>query len=359
MWDDFVTASDDAWLFHLSDWMAIESESSRSLAFFIEENGKTVGIFPLYLGQRRYAGLVPSRILHTGRGRSGPAFDPALGPKRRVAIAREMFSHVDALARQHRVDRLEVRLPTLAPNHLPPRRAHDDPLSRYDAFVPLKYGRDLGATTIVDKIVPLDRPQDDLFSEVDDDCRKAIRKAKKSGVTVTPATARADMADYHRLHALTYGRSGAAQLPLAHFESLWDRFASNRRMVVLFAEHEGRRIGAMIILMFRDAATYWAGASDWAYQQMRPNNLLMWEAILWAQQHPCRWFELGPLFPFGDASAKATRIGRFKDQFGGQRFALYEGAKNYRSARIAALEGVDAAAAAIRRLATSRRSSSP
>ena len=357
MWDDFVTASDDAWLFHLSDWMAIESERAESFAFSVQEGTRLIAVFPLYMSTRRYGGVIPSRVLHTGRGRAGPAFHPELEVSRRTAIGRDMFSHIDGVARRHGVDRVEVRLPTLAPNHLPPLRPNDDPLTRYFTPVQLKYGRQWTPATVVDKIVRLDRCEDDLFSDLDRDCRNAVRKAKKNGVAVVEATRREDMDEYHRLHIQTLGRSGGHGEPLSSFQTLWDRFGRSGRMAVLFAEEGGRRIGAIILLCFREAVTYWAGASDRSFQHLRPNNLLLWEALRWAKQRDFRWFEVGPVFPFGEPAAKATAIGRFKDQFGGERFGLYEGAKNYRPLRVAALEMADAAIDAARRFARAGSSS--
>src|SRR4051812_1087138 len=70
-WDTFVLHSGDAWLFHLTDWIRIESTNEPSVSFAIEAEGQLAGVFPLYLSKRKSAGFLPLRVLHTGRARSG------------------------------------------------------------------------------------------------------------------------------------------------------------------------------------------------------------------------------------------------------------------------------------------------
>jgi len=346
-WDAFVTASNDAWLFHLTDWIRVEEQNDRSVSFLVEADGGIVGIFPLYLGRRKYAGVVPVNLLHTGRARSGPALAPGLGENQRRSVLQYMLQHADTIATEHRVSSLEIRLPSLAPSYLPPLRSHVSPLSYFGPFSPIKYGRELGRSMTLDRIVCLDAPSDTLWMELDDDCRKAIRKARKQGVVVTPAQSREDVADYHRIHVENYRHTGARVLPLAHFERLWDAFHQRGCLELLFAESAGQRVAGLLMLSFRDGATYWAGSSLVAFQHLRPNNLLMWEAMMSAKDRARRWFELGPTFPFASPESKTRRIGRFKEQFGGEDLYLYEGVRSYWPVTIASLEILDAVAAGL------------
>src|SRR5712692_2963167 len=96
-WDDFTSRSDDAWLFHRSEWMRIESARDQSVSFLVESDRAIAGIFPLYLGKRQYVRVFNTRVLHTGRARSGPALASSLSPKTRRAVYQQMFAHVDAL----------------------------------------------------------------------------------------------------------------------------------------------------------------------------------------------------------------------------------------------------------------------
>ncbi|HEV3139163.1 MAG TPA: GNAT family N-acetyltransferase, partial [Vicinamibacterales bacterium] len=318
-----------------------EAERTASLSFCVEMDGALVAVCPLYRSRRRYAGVLPISVLHTGIGRAGPAIAAGIDEPRRTEILAATFAYIDGLAAQQGAARLEIRLPTLARNALPPRRTAINPLVGHGFSAGVKYGRALHQAAPVDKIVRLDKPIETLFAAMDSDCRKAVRKAKKNGALAVESTAREDLRDYHRFHLETYRRSGAAVLPLAQFERLWDAFYDRGFFRLFFAEHEGRRIAGLIMLSFGVGATYWAGSSEAAFQHLRPNNLLMFHAISTAKEQGRGWFEVGPTFRSADPRSKQALIGRFKNQFGGESFPLIEGAKNYRPLMISMLELLD------------------
>jgi lipid II:glycine glycyltransferase (peptidoglycan interpeptide bridge formation enzyme) len=52
-------------------------------------------------------------------------------------------------------------------------------------------------------------------------------------------------------------------------------------------------IAGAVFLHFKDTVTYKYGASDRHYLSLRPNNLIMWEAIKWYGRHGYRNLDLG------------------------------------------------------------------
>jgi serine/alanine adding enzyme len=54
-----------------------------------------------------------------------------------------------------------------------------------------------------------------------------------------------------------------------------------------------RPIAGAIYFYFGEKAIYKYGASDRIYQHLRPNNLIMWEAIKCCKQNGCKHFSLG------------------------------------------------------------------
>jgi hypothetical protein len=327
--------------------MAIEAETARSVAFAVRLDGRIVGICPMYVGRSKYAGVIGANTLNTGMARSGPALADGLTTECRHRVYEAMFDHLDTLRRRHRIDRLLVRLPAMAPAYLPPQRPDVNPLTRIRPLSPVTYRGSLTSSQMVDKIVDLAVDVDRLWSGLDSNCRKAIRKARAGGVTVREAGSIEDVRVYHALHVQTVGRSGAPTLPVSHFEHLWTAFHRAGHLRLFLALHEGRSIAGLVALGFKHAATYWAGGSDYQFQSLRPNNLLMWHAMISARESGCRWFELGPMFPSADPSWKMARIGRFKDQFGGDAYSLFEGSFDWRPAKMALLDLLDARAGAL------------
>jgi lipid II:glycine glycyltransferase (peptidoglycan interpeptide bridge formation enzyme) len=329
-WDRFVHASPDAWLFHLSPWIELETSSARSVSFMVTSGAEPVAICPLFLTRRKYAGVLSLNVLHTGRARSGPALAPNLAPKRSRDILRAIFQRIDDLARTHRVDRLELRLPTLAPSSLPPLRQHYNWLSMYRPFEPLVYGHSLRKGGAVTQIISLAETADQLWANLKQECRTAIRKAQQGGVTVSAATSSTALDEFRAIQADTYSRTGATMLPAEFTERMWSAFQPSGCLELLRAEYSGEPIAGQMILKYKDAATYWAGGSLAQHQHLRPSNLLMWEAISCARQRGLKWFEVGPTFPYADPDAKVRTIGMFKEHFGGQPYTMYEGSFSYR-----------------------------
>jgi hypothetical protein len=76
------------------------------------------------------------------------------------------------------------------------------------------------------------------------------------------------------------------------------------------ASYQGRPIAASMFLHFRPRAIYKFGASDLSFQHLRPNNLVMWEAIRW---YAGQGFDS---LDFGRTSMANEGLRRFKLGFG-------------------------------------------
>src|SRR5437868_13055036 len=85
-WDGFVESCQQAWLYHSTSWIAIESETTRCVAFLVRLDGRIVAICPIYVGRSRYAGVIGVNTLNTGRARSGPALADNLSPSARRSV---------------------------------------------------------------------------------------------------------------------------------------------------------------------------------------------------------------------------------------------------------------------------------
>lgn len=325
-WDNFVNTSNDAWLFHLQDWIKIEEkEGYRNCSFMVQsKNGNPLAIFPLYLYRKRYVGgILPEKVAHTGHGRSGPALNPDLGENERKVVLNLMFSHVDRVAEDNKAVELNVRLPSLAPSY---------PLSERFPMSPLiSYG--LTDDVMVEKVIDLNRTEDEIWDDMEARCRYDIRKYNKHDITIRQAESMREVKDYHELHAETFKRTGAKVRPLRYFEDIWSAFHDKGCVTFFFAEKNDEKIGSVIILSYKSRATYWAGATKTKYQGIPASTALLWHAVRWAKANKIEWFEVGPFFPNYPRDSKMYKIGKFKEQFGGQTRRMHEGTKIYNRKR--------------------------
>jgi CelD/BcsL family acetyltransferase involved in cellulose biosynthesis len=321
-WDRVAARSPEAWLFHRADWLELERHEAGThpLSFGVRDGGELVAIVPIYLQRRRLAPGLRRDVLTTGHARAGPALVPGLSERRRKKILRAIGAGLDELAARRQADALEIRLPPLAPANLPPLRPSVNPL--------IALGLD--DQLVVGKLVALQRDEEQLWRDVEPPFQRMIRQARRHGLQVVERSDMDAAAVFHTLHAATYARTGAEARPLSYFRYLWARFVQGGHGQALFVESDGRPIAAMLLLASAPGATYWAGCSDPAMVHLRPNHLLMWEAIRWARSAGLAWFELGPI-PRGQfVSAKLRALGRFKERFGGEYMYEFAGTRAYR-----------------------------
>jgi hypothetical protein len=126
---------------------------------------------------------------------------------------------------------------------------------------------------------------DFLFARFESSCRRAIRKAQKSGLTIETAQSREALLDYYGLHCITRKDHGLPPQPLAFFLNIHQHVLSQNQGMIVTARHEGRPVASAMFFHAGPDVIYKFGASDAAGQELRANNLVMWEAIQWCARN--------------------------------------------------------------------------
>jgi hypothetical protein len=127
--------------------------------------------------------------------------------------------------------------------------------------------------------------------------RRNIHKAEKEGVTVAIERSRDALAAFYRLHCGTRRHHGLPPQPWSFFEKIYEYIIAAGKGFVALAGYQNRWIAGAIYALYRDQAIYKYGASDRRSQHLRPNNLVMWEAIRWCCSHAVRSFSFGRTEP--------------------------------------------------------------
>ncbi len=120
-----------------------------------------------------------------------------------------------------------------------------------------------------------------------------IRKAEESGVETKICTSLESVQIYYRLHCLTRKRLGVPPQPFQFFRNIHEFIVSKNKGFVVIASFDNQPVAGAIYFHFGQEAIYKYGASDYAYQHLRANNLVMWEAIKWFSLHGYRSFSFG------------------------------------------------------------------
>ncbi|MDD5416960.1 MAG: GNAT family N-acetyltransferase [Candidatus Aenigmarchaeota archaeon] len=134
---------------------------------------------------------------------------------------------------------------------------------------------------------------DTIWKEMDKKHRNAIRKAEKDGLKVREGTEN-DLRAYHRLKMrLSAKKYGIPSEPLLFYQKMWEEMHKKNLVKLFVAEYEGKIIGGIILLMHKDEILYFSGAADEKYLNVKPYNLLVWEAIKYSLKNRYKYFNFG------------------------------------------------------------------
>ena len=169
--------------------------------------------------------------------------------------------------------------------------------------------------------IPLeDRSLDDVFAGFNQQWRRNVRKAEKSGVQVRLGS-REDLAAFHRVYVETAERDRFTPRGQVYFERMWDALNSNgddyHEMTLHLAEYDGHLAAATILIRVGDRAWYSYGASTTADRDVRPSNALQWHMITRAHEAGCRVYDLRGISATLDPKNHLIGLVRFKVGSGG------------------------------------------
>lgn len=121
--------------------------------------------------------------------------------------------------------------------------------------------------------------EDAIWARFKSNTRRNIKKGQRQGLEVGSSETREAVDTYFDLHCLTRKRHGLPPQPRSFFRKIYDHVIAAGRGFVVLARHEGRPVAGAVFFKFGVKGLYKFGASDITSQAIRPNNLVMWEAI--------------------------------------------------------------------------------
>ncbi len=145
-----------------------------------------------------------------------------------------------------------------------------------------------------------------LFSRFTSSNRRAIRKSEQSGLNVEITHSREAMLEFYRLHLLTRRRHGLPPQSLSFFLNIHQEIIQPKHGFIVLVSTESRTVSAGVFFHMGRKALYKFGASNERYQELRGNNLMMWEAIKFLAQEGVTNLH------FGRTSVNHDGLRRFK-----------------------------------------------
>ena len=163
------------------------------------------------------------------------------------------------------------------------------------------------------------RSEADVLSGMNQQWRRNIKKADKSGVEVTLGE-RGDLKAFHDLYAHTAERDHFTPRPLSYFETMYDALHAEDpdRIQLWLARHEGDLVAATIAIRVGTPAWYSYGASSTEKRDVRGSNGVQWAMIRHALEVGAEVYDLRGITETLDADDPHVGLIQFKVGTGGQ-----------------------------------------
>jgi lipid II:glycine glycyltransferase (peptidoglycan interpeptide bridge formation enzyme) len=130
-------------------------------------------------------------------------------------------------------------------------------------------------------ILNLSENEDEIFSGFKASTRRNIKRAIKKGGKVEVCRTLDSIQEFHRLNCMTRKRHGLPPQPFHFFQKVYEHIISQKLGFVVLASYEKTFVAGAVFFHFGENAFFKYGASDKNFHYLRPNNLIMWEAIKW------------------------------------------------------------------------------
>ena len=272
-WDETLLATPGSVFFHTSSWARVLCDTYRYTPCYLSE-----------MEGSRFSTLVPVmevRSILTGRrGVSLPFTDFCPPILRESSESQDLFRELVACAQRRAWKYIELR---------------DTERLKLEESCSTDYlTHDLRLTPGVDT----------LFQSLKSNMRRNIRKAKEQGVEVQRMNTREGMSEYFKLHRMTRKRHGLPPQPYRFFGNVCDHIILKDLGSIFLSFHSGRPVAGAVFFHFGTRVVYKFGASDFAWQHLRANNLLMWAAIRWYCERGFSELNFGRTEPENDGLAR-------------------------------------------------------
>src|SRR5438477_10353155 len=279
-WANAISLHPDATIFHSTAWARVLADNYGHRPCYVQMslNGSLLALVPM---------MEVQSVLTRSRGICLP-FSDYCAPLTFSSFGHELVTQkLQQIARERRWSYFELRSHSMVPINVPASESY------YGHFLDLRIGPEA------------------VISNFSSSVQRAVRKAQRSGLNVSIQSSPEAMAQFYKLHVRTRRRHGVPSQSLSFFINIQRHLISPGFGFIVLVECQKGPIAAAIFFKLGRHAVYKFGASDERLQELRANNLAMFEAIRY----------------LAEGGAEALHFGRTeKENQGLRRFKLSWGA---------------------------------
>jgi hypothetical protein len=275
-WDALVEASPHGTVFHKWPWVNAMAKHSwyRLLGETIkpefhpliaEQEGRDIGLIPLYVFRGRFLTYVLSPPPHTEVSYLGPCitFPNNLKQSGRERMQRSFHNAIEGYLIGLGAHCVRIRTPP-----------------GYDDMRPYLW-MGYNVTPLFNYVIDLRHPVNEIFENCRKDFRKRARRAEEDGYVVIEGSF-ADVETLYNSQSNRYKEKGLRMnITLEYLKDLWEGLGEGRLMIFK-TEKNGEYASAAIRTCYRGKITGWMGSHKNPQLGGSPNDLLHWTIVKWA-----------------------------------------------------------------------------
>jgi lipid II:glycine glycyltransferase (peptidoglycan interpeptide bridge formation enzyme) len=266
IWDDMLRSSKDYSFFHSVAWAKVlkNSYGYKPFYFYHGNNNELSALIPF---------MQIDSILNGRRGVSLPFSDFCEPIVNGTADPDEIFSSVTDFGRKYRWKYLEIRGGQKLFSNMPSSASY------YHHYKNLS------------------RDEEKLFSSFSKVTKRNIRKAIRMGLEIKLSHSFDSLKAFYKLNCYTRKKHGLPPQPFAFFNEIFDQIVSTKNGMVVLATKNNQILAGAIFFHFGRKAVFKYGASNQQFLHLRPNNLIMCEAIKWYAKNGYQFLSFGRTSP--------------------------------------------------------------
>ena len=141
-------------------------------------------------------------------------------------------------------------------------------------------------------LLSLNKDEETLYNQMHKERKRNVQTAIKNGLTFQEVDKPEDIKSVVALIQKTYARKHVPISYLDMFDQVLEIMGDYAHFIACYTS-EGKMIGGQVRLCYNEMIYAWFAGSDEAYFKQRPNDFLMWNAILWAKSKGFEVFDFG------------------------------------------------------------------
>lgn|GEM_PF-6452363 len=190
-------------------------------------------------------------------------------------------------------------------------------LERY--FVDHVFSQIPTATFIVDLRPSVEK----LWGNLEGRARRAIKKAKRSGVNVFEAKSWRDWSEFYDLYVNEALHTAGPPYSRRLHKSIHKLLLPEKKAKLFVVERHNKIIAGIVFLLTRDEMVGYRGASDIRYLNLSATSVIHWHAIGWAREQSIKYYDIGGALWKPEKNHFLYWVHMFKRQWGGKLYRFY------------------------------------